>query len=158
MLSELPFYEELNVIKTDQVFKGYAMLHKVELVEKKDLLIQLEASKSSIKGLFNDLLDETKSFKYQITLKFELKKYKKTEIEFSPVYFNSKTITVINHKFDLDKFFQEILYIIDNWINERSGWVVELIKSQYIIISNFRPLIRSSYIKLPVELKVQQKN
>ena len=65
---------------------------------------------------------------------------------------------MINHKFDLDKFFQEILYIIDNWINERSGWVVELIKSQYIIISNFRPLIRSSYIKLPVELKVQQKN
>ena len=77
MLSELPFYEALNVIKTDQAFKGYAMLHKVELVEKKDPLIQLEASKSSIKGLFNDLLDETKSFKYQIALKFELKKIQK---------------------------------------------------------------------------------
>ena len=24
-LSELPFYEELNVIKTDHVFKGYAL-------------------------------------------------------------------------------------------------------------------------------------
>ena len=30
---------------------------KVELVEKKDPLIHLEASKSSIKNLFNDLLD-----------------------------------------------------------------------------------------------------
>ena len=49
---------------------------KVELVEKKDPLIQLEASKSSIKDLFNDLLDETKGFKYQITVKILLKKLK----------------------------------------------------------------------------------
>ena len=34
---------------------------------------QLEASKSSIKDLFNDLLDETKGFKYKITLKVTLK-------------------------------------------------------------------------------------
>ena len=30
-------------------FKGYAMSYKVEIVEKKDLIVQLEASKSSIK-------------------------------------------------------------------------------------------------------------
>ena len=36
LLSELPFYEELNVIKTNHVFRGYAMSYKVELVEKKD--------------------------------------------------------------------------------------------------------------------------
>ena len=57
----------------------------------KDLLIRLETSKSSIKGLFSDLLDETKGFKDQITLNVELKKYKGTEIEFSPVYYNSTT-------------------------------------------------------------------
>ena len=59
LLSELPFYEELNVIKTNHAFRGYAMSYKVELVEKK----KLEASNSSIKDLFNDLLDETKGFK-----------------------------------------------------------------------------------------------
>ena len=32
---------------------------------KKDRIDQLEASKSSIKDLFNDLLHETKGFKYQ---------------------------------------------------------------------------------------------
>ena len=74
LLSELPFYEELNVIKTDHVFQGNAMSYKIQFVEKKDPLIQLEASKSSIKDLFNDLLDETKGSKYQITLKAELKK------------------------------------------------------------------------------------
>ena len=30
LLFELPFYEELNVIKTDHTFKGYAVSYKVE--------------------------------------------------------------------------------------------------------------------------------
>ena len=78
-------------------------------------------SKSSIKDLFNDLLNETKGFKYQITLKVSLKKYKPNgEIEFTPVYFDS-TKTVINHKFSVENAFQEILYRINNWINEGSG-------------------------------------
>ena len=63
MLSELPFYKELNVRKIDHAFKEYAMSYKVELVEKRDPLIQLETSKTSIKDFFNDLLDETKSTK-----------------------------------------------------------------------------------------------
>ena len=45
LLSELPFYEELNVIKTNQAFRGYAMTYKVKLVEKEDPIEQLEASK-----------------------------------------------------------------------------------------------------------------
>ena len=74
LLAELPFYEELNVIKTDHAFKGYAIIHKVNLVERKDPIKQLEASKSSTKDLFSDLLNETKGSKYQITLKVTLKK------------------------------------------------------------------------------------
>ena len=50
------------------------MSYKVEIIEKKDPIVQLEASKSSIKDLFNDLLNETKGFKYQITVKISLKK------------------------------------------------------------------------------------
>ena len=34
-LVELPFYEQLSVIKTDQAFKGYAMPYKVEIIQKK---------------------------------------------------------------------------------------------------------------------------
>ena len=74
------------------------MSYKVEIIEKKDPIVQLEASKSSIKDLFSDLLNETKGFKYQITVKALLKKYKLDgEIEFRPVYFNSVTKTVKNH-------------------------------------------------------------
>ena len=32
---ELPFYEELNVIKTNHAFRGYAMSYKAEITEKK---------------------------------------------------------------------------------------------------------------------------
>ena len=32
-LAELPFYEQLNVIKTNQAFRGNAMSYKVEKVE-----------------------------------------------------------------------------------------------------------------------------
>ena len=79
LLAELPFYDQLNIIKTDQAFSGYAMSYKVEIVDKKDLIVQLEASKSSIKDLFNDLLNETKCFKYQITVKL-LKDFEKIEV------------------------------------------------------------------------------
>ena len=88
--------------------------HKVEIIEKKDPIVQLEASKLNIKNLFNDLLNELKGFKYQITVEVLLKKYDLNgEIEFRPVYFNSVTKTVTNYMFRLEKSFQEILFIID---------------------------------------------
>ena len=34
-LTELPFYEQLSIIKTDQAFREYAMSYKVEISEKK---------------------------------------------------------------------------------------------------------------------------
>ena len=73
MLSELPFYEEMNIINTNHAFRGYAEGYKVEIIENKDPINQLEASKSSIRDLFSDLLNETKRFKYKITLKVILK-------------------------------------------------------------------------------------
>ena len=69
-LAEFPFFEQLNVIKA---FRRSAMSYKVEIIEKKDPVVQLEARKSSIKDLFNDRLNETKGFKYEITVKVLLK-------------------------------------------------------------------------------------
>ena len=122
-LAELPFYEQLSVIKTNQAFRGYAMSYKVEVIERKDPIVELEVSKSSIKNLFNDLLNKAKGFNYQITVKVLLKKYKcNKEIEFAPVYFNSFTKTIINQRFKLENYFQEILCMINIWIIKRSDW------------------------------------
>ena len=43
---------------------------------------------------------------------------------------------------------------MDNWINESFGWIAVSVKSQYINISTLRPLMGSSYLKLPAELRV----
>ena len=75
-------------------------------MRKKDPIVQLEASKSSVQDLLNDLLNETKGFKCQIIVKVLLKKFKLNgETEFAPVYFNSVTKTVMNHKFRFENSF-----------------------------------------------------
>ena len=78
-----------------------------------------------------------KDFKYQITVTVLLCKHKQNgDIEYAPIYFHSATKTIINaDKYDLDKSFQEILYRIDNWITEGSGWIIESIEAKYVSIS-----------------------
>ena len=90
--------------------------------------------------MLSDILNETKGFKYQITEEVLLKNTSNGEIEFRPVYFNSVTKTVTNHIFKLENSFEEILYMIDAWIDNGSGWIIELIESQYINVSPYRPL------------------
>ena len=104
--------------------------------------------------MFKDLLNEIKGFKCQITLPVLLSKIKTDEsIEYSPVYFNSTTKTLINSEFSLDQSFQKILYRIDNWINQGSGWIIESIEGFYLNVSSYSPLIGSTYIELPSELQ-----
>ena len=62
------------MVKTSETFKRYAISYKIEIIDSNDYLAQLEARKSSIKDLFNNLLDETKGFRYQITVKLLSKK------------------------------------------------------------------------------------
>ena len=102
-------------MKSSNAFSGYARPYKLEIVDDKDPLVQLQGSKSVIKDLFKDLLNKMKGFKCQITLTILLSKVKiNKDIEYSPVYFNSTTKTIINNEFSPDKSFQETLYRIDN--------------------------------------------
>ena len=57
LLAELPFYKQLSVTKLNQAFQGCAISYSVELIEKKDPIVQLEASKLIIKDLFSNLLN-----------------------------------------------------------------------------------------------------
>ena len=75
LLHKLPFYEELNVVEISKAFQGYARSYKVEILDSKDLLVELKTSKSSIKDLFKDFLNELESFKYQITVAVLLSKH-----------------------------------------------------------------------------------
>ena len=105
--------------------------------------------------MFGDLFNKTRGFDY---CKSFFKKYKPSgEIEFASVYFNLWEKTVINNWSKLEDSFQEVLYMIDAWINERSGWIVELIETQYINIATYRPLSGSSFMNLPIELRNPRK-
>ena len=47
---------------------------------------------------------------------------------------------------------QEILNVIDKWVSEGSGWVIDRIDSHYLNVTLYKPLNGSSYIKLPAKL------
>ena len=66
LLAELPFYNQLNIIRTEHAFSDYAMSYKVEIFDKKDLIVQLEASRSSIKDLFIDLLNDQEALSIKL--------------------------------------------------------------------------------------------
>ena len=103
LLKELPFYDELIIAKNKTAFSGYVESYKIEIVDKRDFVVQLKASKISIVQLFKYLLIELKGFKYQITLAALLCKVKNSgKTKYSPVYFNFLTKTVINNQFKLD--------------------------------------------------------
>ena len=48
LMSELPFYKDLNVKEISQAFKRYAKSFRVEIVDRKDPMVQLYASKKRI--------------------------------------------------------------------------------------------------------------
>ena len=47
LLKELPFYDELSIVKNKTAFVGYAQSYKIETVDKRDVVVQLKASKIS---------------------------------------------------------------------------------------------------------------
>ena len=53
LLHELLFYGKISVVETSKAFKRYASSYKVEILDSKDPLSQLGASKSSIEDLIN---------------------------------------------------------------------------------------------------------
>ena len=116
LMRELPFYDESIIVKISQTFKRYARTQKIEIIDSKDPLAQLETNKSNAEDFFKDLSGEIKCFKYKITVKALLSKHKENgSIISDPVYFNSATIRAINSdKYMPDISFQVILYRIDN--------------------------------------------
>ena len=56
-------------------------------------------------------------------------------------------------KYDFDKYFREILYIIDISINRGFGWVIWTAEAESANISVYSPLSERTYFKLSKKLK-----
>ena len=63
------------MLKKSKTFRGYARSYNIEIKDWLDPLVQSEASKPVIKDFFDDLLNEIKGLKCQITVKVLLRKY-----------------------------------------------------------------------------------
>ena len=90
LLRELPFYNDVNILRKDRAFKNYAETYDIEIINNKNLSDSLVITKPAIKDLFSNLLREKKGFKYLLSTKIILKKgINDNKHKYSTVYFNS---------------------------------------------------------------------
>ena len=155
--SERPVPEKRTIIsQVEKALKGYTQSFDVELRDKKDPLLQLQKSRRAVEYLFNNLLVQTKGFKFVETLQVKFIKYSNDKKILKNGYFNSTTDLIINEtdiKLAIQASQQQILNKIAQWISEGSGWTILSIENHYINIVNYNPLKGSSYIELPQELR-----
>ena len=79
---------------------------------------------------------------------------------YKTAFFNgkAKTITKVDDiEPELNMSRQEILNVIDKWVSEGLGWVIDRIESHYINVTLYKPLNGSSYIELQTELRNSKK-
>ena len=121
LLRELPFYNDINISRKERAFRGYAKTYKLEVINNKSLSDLLHVSRNSIKHLFDELLREKRGFKYVLSTKIIFKKrLNDKEHKYFTVYFNLLVKTVINRRYRLNNSLEEILNLLDIWINESS--------------------------------------
>ena len=71
-----PLPEKRTIIsQVEKALKGYTQSFDVELRDEKDPLLQLQKSKRAVEYLFNNLLVQTKGFKFVETLKVKFVKH-----------------------------------------------------------------------------------
>ena len=119
-------------------------------------------TKVLVESHLEDLLKTMKEFKFIETLEVTFEKEtidSKTGERVSiykTAFFNGKAKTITKAddiEPELSMSRQEILNVIDKWVSEGSGWVIDRIVSHYINVTTYQPLTGSSYMELPIELQ-----
>ena len=154
---QIPKIKELN-----RDLKGHARSYEIKLQDNLNPLNHFTKTRPHQE----DLLKTMKGFKFIKTLEVTFEKgtiHSKTGKRISiykTAFFNgrAKTITKPNDiEPELNMSRQEILNVIDKWVSEGSGWVIDRIDSHYINVITYKPLNGSSYIELPTELRNPKK-
>ena len=146
--------------------KGHAKSYDIELQDNLNPLNHFTKTKALVKSHLEDLLKDMKGFKFieMLEVMFEKdnidsKTGKRVSI-YKTAFFNgkAKTITKANDiEPELSMSRQEILNVINKWVSEGSGWVIDSINNHYINVTTYKPLHGSSSIELPTELRNSKK-
>ena len=158
---QIPKIKELN-----RALKRHAKSYEIELQDNLNPLNHFTKTKAFIESHLESLLKDMKGFKFIETLEVTFEKDtidsntgKHVSI-YKTAFFNGKAKTItkvddIEPKLNMSR--QEILNVIDKWVSEGSGWVIDRTDSHYLNVTLYKPLNGSSYIKLPTELRNSKK-
>ena len=157
----VPKIKELN-----KALKGHAKSYEIELLDNLNPLNHFTKTRPQTQSHLEDLLKTMKGFKFNETLEVTFEKDtidsktgKRVSI-YKTALFNGKAkiVTKVDDiEPELNMSRQEILNVIDKWVSEGSGWVIDRIDSHYLIVTPYKPLNGSSYIELPLELRNPKK-
>ena len=158
---QIPKIKELN-----RALKGHAKSYEIELLDNLNPLNHFTKTRPQTESHLENLLKTMKGFRFIETLELTFEKDtidsktgKHVSI-YKTAFFNgkAKTITKVDDiEPELNMSRQEILNVIDKWVSEGSGWVIDRTDSHYINVTRYKPLNGSSYIELPTELRNPKK-
>ena len=158
---QIPNIKELN-----HALKGHAKSYDIEFQDNLNPLNHFTKTKALVESHLENLLKDKKGFKFIETLEVTFEKDtinsktgKRVSI-YKTAFFNgkAKTITKANDiEPELSMSRQEILNVIDKWVLEGSGWVINQIDSHYINVTTCQPLHGSSYLELSAKLRNSKK-
>ena len=141
---QIPKIKELN-----QALKGHAKSYEIELQDNLNPLNHFTKTRPLTESHLEDRLKTMKGFKFIETLEVTFEKDtidsktgKRVSI-YKTAFFNgkAKTITKVDDiEPELNMSRQEILNVIDKWVSEGSGWVIDRIDSHYINVTLYKPL------------------
>ena len=144
-----------------KALKGHPKSYEIELQDNLNPLNHFTKTRPQTESHLEDLLKTMKGFKFIETLEVTFEKDtidsktgKRISI-YKTAFFNgkAKTITKVDDiEPELNMSRQEILNVIDKWVSEGSGWVIDRIDSHYLNVTLYKPLNGSSYVKLPAKL------
>ena len=137
----VPKIKELN-----KALKGHAKSYEIELQDNLNPLNHFTKTRPQTESHLEDLLKTMKGFKFIETLEVTFEKDtidsktgKRVSI-YKTAFFNgkAKTITKVDDiEPELNMSRQEILNVIDKWVSEGSGWVIDRIDSHYLNVTEW---------------------
>ena len=155
--TQIPKIKELN-----RALKGHAKSYEIELQDNLNPLNHFTKTRPQTESHLEDLLKTMKGFKFIETLEVTFEKDTKDSKTgervsiYKTAFFNgkAKTITKIDDiEPELNMSRQEILNVIDKWVSEGSGFVIDRIDSHYLNVTLYKPLNGSSYIQFGTQVK-----
>ena len=155
-----------KIKELNRALKGLAKSYEIELQDNLNPLNHFTKTRPLTESHLEDLSKTMKGFEFIETLEvtfekdtIDLKTGNRVSI-YKTAFFNgeAKIVTTVDDiEPELNMSRKEILNVIDKWVSEGSGWVIDRIDSHYLNVTLYKPLNGSSYIELPTELRNSKK-